>query len=180
VAINRTIQGAAEVTSMWPRISSAFAALQQNHLAEAERRFRRVADFLGDQDLYRSYRNSAQIGLGLVALAQGELTTAQKELDQALADPVNLYPYIYVQGLLGLAALADQQGRREECCQLLQRTLAYAGERSLVEEYGDTLLAIAHSQRPDAPVQSLARALLAYAEPRQLTAVVEKLQTITG
>lgn len=180
VAINRTIQGAAEVTSMWPRISSAFAALQQNHLAEAERRFRRVADFLGDQDLYRSYRNSAQIGLGLVALAQGDLTTAQKELEQALADPVNLYPYIYVQGLLGLAALANHQGRREECRQLLQRTLTYAGERSLVEEYGDTLLAIAHSQWPDGPVQSLARALLAYAEPRQLTAVVEKLQTITG
>ena len=178
VAINRTIQGAAEVTSMWPRISSAFAALQQNHLAEAERRFRRVADFLGDQDLYRSYRNSAQIGLGLVALAQGDRTTAQKELEQALADPVNLYPYIYVQGLLGLAALADQQGQREACHQLLQRTLAYAGERSLVEEYGDTLVAIAHYPFADAPVSVLAQTLLAYVEPLRLTAVAEKVESI--
>ena len=178
VAINRTIQGAAEVTSMWPRISSAFAALQQNHLAEAERRFRRVADFLGDQDLYRSYRNSAQIGLGLVALEQGDWTTAQKELEQALADPVNLYPYIYVQGLLGLAALADQQGRREECCQLLQRTLAYAGERSLVEEYGDTLVAIARYPFADAPVPSLAQALLDYVEPLRLMAVADKVYAI--
>ncbi|MCE7984565.1 MAG: hypothetical protein DYG89_25615 [Caldilinea sp. CFX5] len=178
--INQALQGAAEVTSMWPRISSAFAALQQNHLAEAERRFRRVADFLGDQDLYRSYRNSAQIGLGLVALAQGDLATAQRELEHALADPVNLYPYIYVQGLLGLAAIARQQGQLVQCCQLLQRTLAYAGERSLVEEYGDTLLAVAQSQVADAPVQSLGRALLAYAEPLQLTAVVEKVLAIAG
>jgi DNA-binding SARP family transcriptional activator len=180
VAINQTIQGAAEVTSMWPRISSAFAALQQKHLAEAERRFRRVADFLGDQDLYRSYRNSAQIGLGLVALAQGDLATAQQELEQALADPVNLYPYIYVQGLLGLAAIARQEGQLARCRELLQRTLTYAGERNLVEEYGDTLRAVAQSQLADAPVQSLAQALLAYAKPLQLTAVVEKLQTIAS
>ena len=176
--INQTIQGAAEVTSMWPRISSAFAALQQQHLAEAERRFRRVADFLGDQDLYRSYRNSAQIGLGLVALAQGDVATAQKELENALADPINLYPYIYVQGLLGLADLANQQGRPDACRQTLQRALAYAGERSLVEEYGDTLVAIARYPFADAPVSALAQALLAYVEPRQLTAVVEKVHPL--
>ena len=163
---------------MWPRISSAFAALQQHHLAEAERRFRRVADFLGHQDLYRSYRNSAQIGLGLVALARGDWATAQKELEHALADPINLYPYIYVQGLLGLAAIAQQQAQQVRCRQILQRTLAYASERSLVEEYGDTLFAIAHSQLLDVSIHSLAQGLLAYAKPLQLTAIVEKLQTI--
>lgn len=177
LVINQTMQGAAaELTSMWPRISSAFMALQRNQLDEAERRLRRVADFLGDQDLYRSYRNSAQIGLGLVALARGEQAAAQTQLATALADPVNLYPYIYVQGLLGLAAIASQQGEQERCRQLLQRALAYAGERSLLEEYVETVLLLARLQPSAAPVQSLLRAICAYVEPLALTPAINHLR----
>ena len=176
VAINRAMQGAAaELTSMWPRISSAFMALQRNDLAEAERRLRRVATFLGDQDLYRSYRNSAQIGLGLVALARGEHTTAQAQLESALADPVNLYPYIYVQGLLGLATLANHQGDAARCRQILQQALAYAGQRSLVEEYSETVLAIANLSPDPALFHNVLPAILTYVEAAGLRAASDQL-----
>ena len=177
--INHAMQGAAaELTSMWPRISSAFLALQRHQLDEAERRFRRVADFLSDQDLYRSYRNSAQIGLGLVTLARGDLPAAQMQLHGALADPVNLYPYIYVQALLGLATIAYQQDDQILCRQTLQRALAYAGQRSLLEEYVETLTVIATFQLGNVPIQPLVQKILAYVQPLQLTPVVATLRTL--
>lgn len=176
VAINRAMQGAAaELASMWPRISSAFMALQRNDLAEAERRLRRVANFLGDQDLYRSYRNSAQIGLGLVALARGEHAAAQTQLQSALADPVNLYPYIYVQGLLGLATIANHQGNAKRCRQILQQALAYAGQRSLVEEYVEAVLAIANLCPDQALFQPVLPTILTYVEAAALTAASHQL-----
>lgn len=178
VAINRAMQGAAaELTSMWPRISSAFMALQRNELVEAERRLRRVANFLGDQDLYRSYRNSAQIGLGLVALARGEHAAAQSQLQAALADPVNLYPYIYVQGLLGLAAIAHHQGDTVRCRRILQQALAYAGQRSLVEEYIETVLAIANLSSEPALSRNALSALLTDVEAAGLVAASHQLRT---
>jgi len=179
LAINQAMQGAAaELTSMWPRISSAFMALQHNQLDEAERRLRRVADLLGDQDLYRSYRNSAQIGLGLVALARGDLATAQIQLENALADPVNLYPYIYVQGLLGLATIADQRENQMLCRRMLQRALAYAGQRSLLEEYLEAIFAITNLQPAAAPVHDLLTAILAYVEPLELTPAIQQLHMV--
>lgn len=178
LVINQALPGAAaELTSMWPRISSAFMALQRNELTVAERRLRRVANFLGDQDLYRSYRNSAQIGLGLVALARGEYAAAQSQLQSALADPVNLYPYIYVQGLLGLATIAHHQGEVALCRQTLQQALAYAGQRSLVEEYMETVLKIATLHPLAAPVQSLLATTLAFIEPLELTPAIQQLRT---
>jgi len=175
--IHGEMQGAAaELTSMWPRISSAFIALQRNQVDEAERRLRRVADFLGDQDLYRSYRNSAQIGLGLVTLVRGDLRLAQNQLHTALADPVNLYPYIYVQALLGLATIAHRQGDTVVCRQTLQRALAYAGQRSLLEEYMETVLLIANLQPVDAPVHSLLAALLGYVEALSAQPFIHRLR----
>ncbi len=175
--INHAMQGAvAELTSMWPRISSAFMALQRNQLDEAERRLRRVADFLSDQDLYRSYRNSAQIGLALVTLARGDLAAAQTQLQNALADPVNLYPYIYVQALLGLAKIAYQQGEERQCRRMLQRALAYAGERSLIEEYMETVRMIVNLHPAGAPVQALLQAILTYVEPLALVPAIRTLR----
>lgn len=179
VAINRAMPGAAaELASMWPRISSAFMALQRNELAEAERRLRRVATFLGDQDLYRSYRNSAQIGLGLVALARGEHVAAQTQLQNALADPVNLYPYIYVQGLLGLATIASHQGDAAYCRRILQQALAYAGQRSLVEEYSETVLTIANLCPDQALFAHVLPPIVTYVEVAALTAVSGQLRAV--
>ena len=57
---------------MWPRIGSALISLDSGRIDEAERRLRRVLDFLGERKSYATYRNSAHIGLGLVLLARGE------------------------------------------------------------------------------------------------------------
>jgi tetratricopeptide (TPR) repeat protein len=156
VAINRAIQGAAaELGSMWPRIGSAFLSLKQGRVEEAERRLRRVAELLGEGDAYRNHRNSAMIGLGLAALARGDLERANHLLTGALADPANLYPYTHVHALIGLARIAHQQKDSDTAATLLRRALRFAGRRSLLEEYVDCVRAIAELRPVGAPVGAL-------------------------
>ncbi len=176
LAMNRTLQGrAGELVSMWPRIGSGFSALQLGHLAEAERRFQRVADFLQDFDSFRNHYNSATIGLGLVALARGESTTAQSLLAQALDDHANLYPYTHVQALLGLAQIVEHSAGSAGRRNLLQRALAFAGERSLLEEYVDVLLAIIRLGALEAPTMALLDDMLRYTRQMKLNAFVDRL-----
>lgn len=80
---------------------SAFLALKGGRPDEAERRLHRAVDFLDGRPAFRNHHNSAEIGLGLVALARGHLAAAQGHLTDALIDPVNFYPYAHVQALLG-------------------------------------------------------------------------------
>jgi tetratricopeptide (TPR) repeat protein len=176
LAMNRTLQGrAGELASMWPRIGSGFSALQLGNLAEAERRFQRVADFLQDLEAFRNHYNSATIGLGLVALARGEHEQARQRLEDALADHANLYPYTHVQALLGLARVAVQEHKQAASCALLQRALAFAGERSLLEEYVDVLLAVAQLVPEQAPTITLLEEMLTYVRRWELTAFVARL-----
>ncbi len=176
LAMNRTLQGrAGELASMWPRIGSGFSALHLGNLAEAERRFQRVATFLQDLDSFRNHYNSATIGLGLVALARGEREAAQELLKQALADHANLYPYTHVQALLGLAQIADQSADTAGRRNLLQRALAFAGERSLLEEYVEVLLAVVLLVPSEAPVMALLDDMLAYVRQMALTAFIDRL-----
>ncbi|MEZ4557936.1 MAG: AAA family ATPase [Caldilineaceae bacterium] len=69
----------------------------------------------------------------------------------SLADPINLYPYTHVQGLLGLANLADRLGDTERCCALLRQALRFAGQRSLIEEYVEVVEEIVRLNPPEAP-----------------------------
>ncbi|MFN3335066.1 MAG: hypothetical protein ACK47M_21415, partial [Caldilinea sp.] len=152
IAINRAVAGAAgELGSMWPRISSGFLSLQAGRLDEAERRFRRVAEMPGNDAFFRAYRNSADIGLGLVALARGDIDAARRLLESAQADNTNFYPYTYIQALLGLARIADATDdipRRDE---LLRHALHFAGQRSLLEEYMLILVEVAQMRPTGAP-----------------------------
>ena len=145
----------AELVSMWPRTSSAFLSLQEGELDEAERRFQRVLDTLGPRVSFRNHRHSASIGLGLVALARGQRQQARELLEPALVDAINLYPYTHVRALLGLAQIAAAEKDGAECRALLQRALHYAGERSLLQEYAETVMEIARHQPADAPVATL-------------------------
>lgn len=177
VAINREVPGrASELASMWPRIASALLSLQAGRLEEAERRLLRVTGFLGERDSYRNYRNSANIGLGLVELARGNLAGAKRFLDGALSDPVNLYPYMHVRALLALARIARLEGHTAEADLLLRRALRYAGKRSLLEEYMETVLEIAAQRPAGAPVEALLTRMLAYVGPIHLDAAVRRLE----
>jgi DNA-binding SARP family transcriptional activator len=177
IAINRARPGtAAELGSMWPRIASGFLSLQAGRLDEAERRLRRVADFLSDRRSFRNYYNSANIGLGLVALEQGEVETARNLLTEALVDPVHLYPYTHVHALLGLARIAQGDGDLTARDCLLRQALRFAGRRSLLEEYIAIVLEVARFRPADAPYLALIASVLSYVESIGLDAAVRVLK----
>lgn len=177
LAMNRSLQGrAGELASMWPRIGSAYAALQAGKADEAERRLRRVADFLQEIDAFRNHRNSTMIGLGLVALTRNQDQEAETLLYNALADAVHLYPYTHVQALLGLAQIASKRGDAAACRLWLQQSLHFAGERSLLEEYVDTLVVVAQLLPDEVPVTTEVASMLAYVQERGFTGFVAKLQ----
>jgi tetratricopeptide (TPR) repeat protein len=181
VALNREVPGtASELASMWPRIASALLSLQVGRLDEAERRLRRVLDFLGPRDTYRNYRNSAAIGLGLVELERGNRTVARDLLQGALADPVNLYPYMHVRALLGLARLARLEGNAARADDVLRQALRFSGRRSLLEEYIETVLEIAAQRPAGAPIDKLLGDILEYVRPIGLEAAIRRLQAAAG
>jgi len=177
LAMNRRLQGpAGELVSLWPRIGSGFAALQLGNLDEAEGRFQRVADFLQDRAAFRNHYNSATIGLGLVALIRGEQDVAQQLLERAIGDHGNRYPYTHTQALLGLAHLADQRGDSAGCQAHLQRALAFAGERSLLEEYIEALMAVIGLMPKAAPIAVLLSDILTYVRSLELVAFTARLE----
>ncbi len=176
-ALNRQVHGlAAQLASLWPRISSGYRSLQANELAKAEGRFQRVLHFLNDRGTFRTHRNSAVIGLGLVRLRQGAIQTARQLLEEGLGDGENLYPYTYVLGLLGLATIAQQEGDERGSRRLLRKALHYAGRRSLVEEYVETVLAMAQLRPAGIPVQDLLATTLDYVKGIGLQVAVPRLE----
>ena len=176
IAINRARPGtAAELGSMWPRIASGFLSLQAGRLDEAERRLRRVADFLSERRSFRNYYNSANIGLGLVALEQGKVEEARRLLGEALVDSVHLYPYTHVHALLGLARIAHLDADMAERNRLLRQALQYAGKRSLLEEYIAIVLEVAHFRPTGVPLVELIASVLTYVESIGLEAAVRQL-----
>jgi len=176
ITINRAVAGnASELGSMLPRISSGFLALQAGRLDEAERRFRRVVALLDDRAFFRTYRNSAEIGLGLVALARGAHDEARALLEGAQSDKANIYPFTHVQAIIGQSRIAEQDGNLRLRDALLRRALRFAGERSLLEEYITVLLAIAQAQPAQAPFPELAVSVLDYVRSIRLDSAVETL-----
>ncbi|MCS6826316.1 MAG: DUF2791 family P-loop domain-containing protein [Caldilinea sp.] len=179
IAINRAVAGAAgELGSMWPRISSGFLALQAGRLQEAERRFRRIVEMPVDAALFRVYRNSAEIGLGLVALARGQIDAARHLLMAAQADRSNFYPYTFVQALVGLARLEHLHGAIEVRDRWLRKALRFAGERSLLEEYILVLVELAQMHVADAPINDLIDSVYEYVQSIRLESAIAVLEAL--
>jgi tetratricopeptide (TPR) repeat protein len=161
---------------MWPRIASGFLSLHAGRLDEAERRLRRVADFLSDRRSFRNYYNSANIGLGLVALERGSVEEARGLLTEVLLDPVHLYPYTHVHALLGLARIAHVDANLAERDRLLRQALRFAGRRSLLEEYIAIVLEVARLRPSGAPAAELIASVLTYVEAIGLDAAIRVLR----
>ncbi len=177
VALNREVMGTAStLASLWPRIASALLSLNSGKVDEAEGRLQRVLTSLGDGSNFSNYRNSANIGMGLVALARGDLDRGEALIVDALDDPANLYPYMRVQAWLGLARIARLRKDDARADKLLRTALHFAGYRSLLEEYIETVLEIARQQPSGAPVNRLIDDLIDYIRPIHFTAAIARLE----
>ena len=146
---------ATELASVWPRIASAFYALQAGRIDVAEQRLQKVIDFLRNRAGFRNHRTSAKIGLGIVALERAQFTDAQKLLEEALLDSDSLYPYTHVKALLGLARIAHARENRSTMITRLQQALRFSGQRSLIEEYMETVQTIVQLKPDGAPIEQL-------------------------
>jgi DNA-binding SARP family transcriptional activator len=159
--LNQQVHGTgAQLASLWPRISSAYQALERGELTLAADRLHRVQEFLDSRDSFRTHLNSTIIGLGLVALAQGQMEEATQLLEQGLADLHHRYPFTYVKGLLGLARIAHHRGEQERSKAILQRALRYAGDRSLLREYAECVQTLTELFPAEAPVERLQREVM--------------------
>ncbi len=155
-ALNQQVHGSAsQLASLWPRISSAYHALDRGDLPRAVDKLERVQHFLAQRGSFRTHLNSTVIGLGLAALTAGELERAEVLLSQGVADAVNRYPFTFVRGLLGLAQIAHRHNQPERCRAILQQALRYAGSRSLVREYTECVQVIAQLLPEEAPLARL-------------------------
>jgi len=179
VALNREVMGTAStLASLWPRIASALLSLNSGKVEEAEGRLQRVLVSLGDGNNYSNYRNSANIGMGLVALARGDLERGETLFVDALDDPSNLYPYMRVQAWHGLARIARVRGDNARADDLLRTALRFAGRRSLLEEYIETVLEIARQRPAGAPINRLIDDLVEYIRPIHFTAAIARLEAV--
>ena len=167
----------ADLAGVWPRIASAFFSLQAGRVDVAERRLEKVMDFLRDHAAFRNHRTSAKIGLGIVALENCQLADAHKILTEALLDAESLYPYTHIQALLGLARIAHARAEEESVAKLLQQALQFSGQRSLIEEYMETVQAIVNLQPADAPIERLVQEGITLAKAAGLQSPIAKLQS---
>lgn len=175
LALYRDMPGnSGELAGIPARLTSAFLTLDEGRSDEAERRLHRILDLLQGRSAFHSYRHSANIGLGLIALGRGRVAEAQALLETALADPFSFHPYTHARGLIGLAATQpDARGLR-----CLRRALHFAGSRSLLEEYLLVLTALLETHpRPegsplpaDLPRAALIQSALTHARAIHLTA----------
>jgi DNA-binding SARP family transcriptional activator len=120
--------------AVWPLLNLAYARVVNGRLEEAEQLLLQVQRRLEEIDL-PAYRYSTQVGLGLVALARGQLTEAEELLRSALAQRQALYIEVYVLAHLALGDIARLRGACDEAYTHYRQMLAFCGERSLLQLY---------------------------------------------
>jgi DNA-binding SARP family transcriptional activator/Tfp pilus assembly protein PilF len=175
LALSQAAGSSGELAALLPRLTRADLALDEGALDDAAQQFQAI---LNDLDAYTGFqhiRHSANIGLGLVALAQGATTVAQAQLETAVGDPFHIMPYSHVRAWIGLAHLAHAQDHPAECRHALRRALLFAGERSLLEEYHLAVIATAQLLPQSAPVEALIESVLGYVQTIRLFAAETRL-----
>jgi tetratricopeptide (TPR) repeat protein len=133
--------------SIWPRIHQGFVWLLDDQIGAALQRFEHLEVQLVDLPTFQSHRAGVQVGLGLVALARGDLSGAARRLRDALAAPQALYGYVYAVAQHGMAQIAARRGDLQTARDTLARTLDDSARRGLVAEYVRTAIEIARIER---------------------------------
>ncbi len=175
LALSRAAGQSGELAALQPRLTRAGLTLERGELGHAARQYQAVLDDLAHREGFQNYRHSANIGLGLVALAQGDTAAAQALLETAVGDPFHITPYSHVRAWIGLAHLAHAQGQPDECAHALRRALLFAGERSLLEEYLLALIATTQLLPHSSPVEALIESVLGYVQTIRLLAAETRL-----
>lgn len=175
LALSRDAGLGGELAGLEPRLTRAELTLDRGDLDHAARQYQRVLADLADRTGFQHVRHAANIGLGLVALAQGDPVTAQALLETAIGDPFHIMPAARGRAWIGLAHLAHDQNRLEHCADLIRRALHFAGERSLLEEYIHAVIAAAQLLPQTAPADALIDSVVGYVHTIRLLAAETRL-----
>jgi len=133
--------------SIWPRIHQGFLWLIDDRLAQAEQRFVEMAARLAGAPAFQSHRAGVAVGMGMIALARGDLAGAAAHFREALRAPHQLYGFIYVSAHHGVARLAALRSDLPRARATLLHTLCYSAQRSLLPEYVRTVIEVARIER---------------------------------
>ncbi|PMP83687.1 MAG: transcriptional regulator [Roseiflexus castenholzii] len=150
--LERSLETAARASeaawaSIWPRIHQGFLWLIDDRLEQAEERFVDMAARLAGAPAFQSHRASIAVGMGMIALARGDLTGADSYFHEALRASQQLYGFIYVSAHHGLARLAALRNDLPRARDVLLHALRYSAQRALLPEYVRTVIEVARIER---------------------------------
>jgi hypothetical protein len=169
--------------SIWPRIHEGFLWLLDDRYEPAQARFEEMAAQLVELPTFQSHRASVEVGLGLLALAGGDLVSAQDRLANALRSPQLLYGFVYAAAQHGLARIAAMHGDLSKARAILAQALGYSARRGLSPEYVRTAIEVARIERdygdPTAALPLL-RAAADLAESGELGPLAAAARTLLG
>jgi tetratricopeptide (TPR) repeat protein len=123
-------------TSWWPRLRQANFLFSKERFQEAEQVLRSLQAQFPLPQQYPSFYYGAQIDLGHVLLAYGDLEQARALFHDGLAHRPDLSIESYVRAELGLADIARQRKHDQEAYQRYLHLLAFCGKRGLLYFYG--------------------------------------------
>ncbi|MDW8215107.1 MAG: BTAD domain-containing putative transcriptional regulator [Roseiflexaceae bacterium] len=150
--LERSLETAARASeaawaSIWPRIHQGFLWLLDDRLAQAEQRFGEMAARLAGAPAFQSHRTSIAVGMGMIALARGDLASADAHFYEALRVPHQLYGFVYVSAHHGIARLAALRDDLPRARAVLLHALRYSAQRALLPEYVRTVIEVARIER---------------------------------
>jgi DNA-binding SARP family transcriptional activator len=150
--LERSLETAARASeaawaSIWPRIHQGFLWLLDDRLALAEQRFVEMAARLAGAPAFQSHRASIAAGMGMIALARGDLVGAEAHFREALRVPHQLYGFIYVSAHHGVARLTALHDDLPRARAGLLHALHYSVQRALLPEYIRTVIEVVRIER---------------------------------
>jgi hypothetical protein len=169
--------------SIWPGIHEGFLMLLDDQHEPARSRFEEMAAQLVELPAFQSHRASVEVGLGLLALAGGDLAQADSRLTNALRSPQLLYGFVYAAAQHGLARIAALHGHLDRARAILSQALDYSARRGLLPEYVRTAIEIARIERDYGdPTSALAllRAAAELAEGAELSPLAAAARALLG